>query len=252
MAPQELTVAEASAAYESAMRNVLPGGDGVCRICGTWIADGYFECYPCANQPNQLDAVVPITYSEHLGQVHTALRNYKDGIDSAQAFAAPRLAAILWRFIEIHEPCIARSAGVTAFDLVTTVPSSTPDSDEARPNLRWIVQACAPLEPRFERVLVATGQVSGRKYSPDRYTSNADLDGRQALLIDDTWTTGGHAQSAASALRDAGATHVGLVTIGRHVRPEWEIIEGTTSGEMLAKLPKQFDWQSCRVHPSTF
>jgi orotate phosphoribosyltransferase len=36
------------------------------------------------------------------------------------------------------------------------------------------------------------------------------------LLIDDTWTTGGNAQSAALALRAAGAAKVAAVVIGRH------------------------------------
>jgi adenine/guanine phosphoribosyltransferase-like PRPP-binding protein len=36
------------------------------------------------------------------------------------------------------------------------------------------------------------------------------------LLIDDTWTTGGHAQSGASALRLAGAGPIAIVAIGRH------------------------------------
>ena len=52
-----------------------------------------------------LDAVVPITYSEHLGQMHTALRRYKDGYAQNQQYATPRLAAILWLFTERHERC---------------------------------------------------------------------------------------------------------------------------------------------------
>ena len=251
MAQNKLTVDEASAAYESAMRNVLPGVAGsVCRVCGTWIGPPHDTCYPCGHQPDQLDVVVPITYSEHLGQMHTALRNYKDGYSqAARAYAATRLVAILWRFTDGHESCVARAAGVDAFDLVTTVPSSTPEGDERRSTLRAIVQACRPVSGRFERVLHATGRVpSGRHYDADRYASTADLSGRKVLLIDDTWTAGGHAQSAGAALRAGGASYVALIAVGRHVRPEWEVTPGVTSGDLLARLPKKFDWTTCRVH----
>jgi len=243
-----LTVEEASAAYESAMRNVLPPGPGVCEVCGTWIAEPWRRCYPCSTTPQQLDVVVPITYSEHLGQVHHALRYYKDGIASVRTYAATRLLAILWRFVLAHEPCVAEACGVPAFDVVTTVPSSTPERDEVRTLLRTIVEACDPLADRFERVLRPTGQVpSGRDYDERRYVATRDLTGLAVLLIDDTWTTGGHAQSAAFALKQAGASTVGLVVIGRHVRPSWQVTEDKTSGDLFNGLPRQFDWTTCRL-----
>ncbi|MGA8465859.1 MAG: hypothetical protein WB688_16960, partial [Trebonia sp.] len=39
------------------------------------------------------------------------------------------------------------------------------------------------------------------------------------LLVDDTWVSGASAQSAAAALKAAGARRVALVVIGRHVDP---------------------------------
>lgn len=248
MAQHRLSVKEATGAYEPAMRNVLPAASGICRTCGTWIDAGYRDCSPCNRSPDLLQPVVPITYSRHLGQIHTALRNYKDGTPAAQAYAIPRLTAILWRFIQAHETCVAQAAGISGFDLVTTVPSSTPEADERRTNLRRIVKGCMPLSTRYIRVLQATGKApAGRAFHADRYTSNVDLAGRAVLLIDDTWTTGGHAQSASVALRAAGATAVGFVAIGRHVNPSWQIA-GTTSGELLAALPRRFAWDVCRVH----
>ena len=62
------------------------------------------------------------------------------------------------------------------------------------------------------------------------------------LLIDDTWTTGSSAQSAAIALRAAGATSVVTVVIGRHVgRPAAE-----HAGLGPAAMPFRMD--SCAVH----
>ena len=167
---------------------------GICRICRTFIDPGFDTCWPCGAQPNWLDVVVPITYSEHLGQMHTALRGYKDGPPEVQNFAMPRLAAILWRFLEQHEVCVARAVGTRRFDLVTTVPSSTPELDKKRQNLRIMVGWCEPINQRYVPILNATGEAeSGRSYDERRYVATRPLDAKTVLVIDDTWTAGGHA-----------------------------------------------------------
>ena len=76
----QLTVSEAAATYASAMRNILHDGNPVsCSICRTFIDPANYQtCFKCSQQPNLLDVAVPITYSEHLGQLHQALRGYKD------------------------------------------------------------------------------------------------------------------------------------------------------------------------------
>lgn len=247
-----LTVGEAAATYGRAMRNVLPAGVGICHICHTFIAPAFSLCWKCASQPNQFDAVVPITYSEHLGQMHTALRNYKDGVAQVRDYAAPRLASILWLFLESHEACVARAAKLrpSEFDVVTTVPSSTPERDEVRGGLRWIVgTGCGVTAQRFERVLRSSGLiVPGRDFNAGRFTATRALSGESVLLIDDTWASGGHAQSAGAALREAGAGPVATVVIGRHIRPDWEITEGVSSGDRFNELPKSFSYDTCCVH----
>jgi predicted amidophosphoribosyltransferase len=230
----QLTVEEASTAYVRAMRNVPPVRDGICAICKTFISVDYSRCYQCGHQPHRLDVVAPITYSENLGQMHLALRSYKDGVPAVRNYAMPRLAGILWRYLETHEECIARASGTDTFDVVTTVPSSTPEADEARTGLRTIVGWCDPVNDRYERVLRATGEAPpSRAYSEDRYMATRRMDGERVLLVDDTWTAGGHAQSAGYSLRVAGAVIVGLVVIGRHLNPEWEVTPGVSSAELF-------------------
>jgi adenine/guanine phosphoribosyltransferase-like PRPP-binding protein len=41
------------------------------------------------------------------------------------------------------------------------------------------------------------------------------------LLIDDTWTTGGHAESAALALRKAGAAQVSALVVARWLKENY-------------------------------
>lgn len=245
-----LRVDEASEAYQRAMRSVLPAGPGICRVCSGFIDPEYETCYRCDNQPNSLAAMVPITYSEHLGQMHLALRNYKDGSSAAiRRHAAVRLAAILWRFLREHEGCVARAARVDGFDLVTTVPSSSPERDRhsAFAELTgWI----EPIKARLCRTLAPTGEVEGREFAANRFAPTDELSSDSVLLLDDTWATGGHAQSAAHALTAAGARKVALVVIGRHVRPEFEPVQGSgeTCRDILDELSEEFNWATCAVH----
>jgi hypothetical protein len=72
---------------------------------------------------------------------------------------------------------------------------------------------------------------------------------KYVLLLDDTRASGGHAQSAALALRAAGVRTGALVVIGRHLRRDWEVVMGgPTCGELFDELPKRFDWTTCTVH----
>ena len=58
-------------------------------------------------------------------------------------------------------------------------------------------------------------------FDRDRYTSTVELNGQAVLLIDDMWTTGANAQSAAAALKHAGSGPVAAIVIGRHLNREW-------------------------------
>lgn len=243
-------VEEASQSYQRAMRNIAPAGPGICRVCWGFIDPEYDTCFKCGHQPDSLDVMVPITYSEHLGQIHLALRNYKDAnSESIRRHDAIRLAAILWRFLRDHESCVARAADVDGFDLVTIVPSSSPKRDRESPFARlagWV----EPIKERLHRTLEPTGEVEGRDFDANRFRAIADVSGRSTLLLDDTWATGGHAQSAAYTLIAAGAQKVALVVIGRHVRPEYEPVSGSGEdcGDLLKALPEDFDWDICAAH----
>jgi adenine/guanine phosphoribosyltransferase-like PRPP-binding protein len=69
------------------------------------------------------------------------------------------------------------------------------------------------------------------------------LPATNVLLIDDTWTTGSNAQSAAFALKDAGASSVGFVVIGRYIVRDYE-----DHGARLDARPLPFRWETCAHH----
>jgi hypothetical protein len=61
-----------------------------------------------------------------------------------------------------------------------------------------------------------------RDINPDHFRTDARLpEDSHALLIDDTWAGGGHAQSAALALRRAGAAHVSVLVVARWIKEDF-------------------------------
>lgn len=241
------TVDEVSAPYANFMVNPAPSGPGICSVCWRFAKEPYTTCYECEwDVPQVANVVVPITYSIEREQMHHSLRHYKDG-------ATPKirdrftfdLAAVLWRFLREHEGCVAALVGVTSFDRVTVVPSGTQASNEARGGLRRIVgEIVRPTAERFERLLEPTNStVPKHQFNANRFAAQQRLDDEDVLLIDDTWTRGASVQSAALALKSAGARRVGVVVIGRHVDPFFK-----NDGERLRALPRPFRWGTCAVH----
>jgi hypothetical protein len=60
----------------------------------------------------------------------------------------------------------------------------------------------------------------GRGVDPGWLRVDGVVAGADVLVVDDTWVSGGSAQSAAVALKLAGARRVAIVVIGRHVNPD--------------------------------
>jgi adenine/guanine phosphoribosyltransferase-like PRPP-binding protein len=97
---------------------------------------------------------------------------------------------------------------------------------------------------RFEPLLTRGpgAGASPHTLAADRYRATRALrDGPAVLLIDDTWTTGGNAQSAALALRAAGAAAIAIVVIGRHFDRSFRDCE---LYYQQAKAQK-FTWDTC-------
>jgi hypothetical protein len=239
------TVAELTLAYGNILLAPQPG-PGVCHTCFN-LTDGYTRCYACAHGGRWLDAVVPISYSVGGEQLHHALVSYKRTLEPVATQFTVQLAAVLWRFLAAHEPCISRALGVSTFPVVTTVPSNDPTRDDEHPLHRVVGQLVKPTRERFRRLLArSTHPVRPHRFDVDRYEPTGRLTADPVLLIDDTWTTGANAQSAAAALKRAGAGPVAAVVIGRHLNRRWG-----SNDRQLNGLPKPFDWELCvRCNPA--
>ena len=232
------TVAELSAPYANFMLGPRRGPD-VCSQCFN-LTDGYGRCYGCVHGGRFLDAMVPISYSVAGEQLHHALAGYKRLHGVIARRLALGLAAVLWRHLIQHEGCLARATAAPVFRLVTTVPSSSPDGHTAQP-LHQLVSLVEPVESRYERLLRRSeAPATPHQFNPHRYEALRDLTGQSILVVDDTWTTGANAQSAAAALKTAGATHVSAVILGRYVNRGWR-----HNDRHLRSLPRPFDWRTC-------
>ena len=215
-------------------------GPGVCTLCFN-LTDGYSRCYACSQVEAWLDVVAPISYSIAGEQLHHVLGSYKR-LSGARRLAV-ELAAVLSRFLNEHEACVARAAGVSRFELVATVPSGDRARDEWHP-LRWMVaELVGPTRERHERLLRRSPvSVDPRAFSAEKYPAVRSLDGVGVLLIDDTWTTGANAQSAGAALKRAGAGTIAAVVIGRHLNRDWH-----ENDCRLRRLSRPFEWKRCAL-----
>lgn len=235
------TVSELSSPYANFMFGPRPGL-AVCETCFNFTR-GYHRCYACARGELWLSRVAPISYSVGREQLHHALRGYKRlGGDVARRLTV-ELAAVLWRFLVLHERCLARAAHVSSFKLVTTVPSGECGRDPFHPLRRIVGRLVGPTRSRYEPLLrrsqlvVPERQVHSGKFEPTRA-----LGGEPVLLIDDTWTTGASARSAAAALARAGAGPVAAIVIGRYLNRGWH-----DNDRRLCALPQPFDWSRCAL-----
>jgi predicted amidophosphoribosyltransferase len=235
------SVRELSALYESVMLAPRRGPD-VCSTCFNFTA-GYTRCYACDHGRPALDALAPISYSVAREQLHHALASYKRLQGDVARRLGAILAAVLWRFLAEHERCLAKAAGIERFDVIATVPSGARARDEQHP-LRWIVgELVGPTRDRHERLLRRSEtEVPPRAFSELKFEATRHLRGQAVLLVDDTWTTGASAQSAAATLKAAGAGPIAAVVIGRHLNREWH-----QNDRRLRGIAQPFEWADCAL-----
>ena len=215
----------------------------MCRFCFNF-TDGFQRCYACTRCEQWLAAMAPISYCVAGSQLHHVLAYYKRFRGGVADRLASQLAAVLRRYVAEHELCLARRAGVASFPLVATVPSGERTRDEHHPLRRIVESMGAVTRGRHERLLTRTA-VPGRPhlFDPERYAAAREIYEEPVLLIDDTWTTGASAQSAAAALKRAGAGPVAALVIGRYVSGDWH-----HNASQIRAIRRSFDWSSCAWH----
>lgn len=86
------------------------------------------------------------------------------------------LAAVLWKWLAQHESCVAATAGVRAFDTVTSVPST---SGRPRHPLPWLISRIVDgSEQRYRDLLVVNrtdSHSANRPLTVTWHTSNSPV-----------------------------------------------------------------------------
>ena len=196
-------------------------GCRTCQVCLGPVHAGFARCYQCDLAKSEAgdllaDAVVPVGYAVKGEQLATDLRVYKSDRDGA-ADAAQRLRSMLAAFLRDQGSGLWRAAGMAAAPSAVAVVPSGRGRPGAHP-LTGIVASCVDLP--VTRLAVRLPAQPCRRGISLGWLSVGVLAARaDVLLVDDTWVSGGSAQSAAAALKLAGARTVALVVLGRHVDP---------------------------------
>jgi hypothetical protein len=231
-------------AQQSRLSAPQAGCTRLCPVCRGPAGSGRARCFQCdlhwqCAAGGLADVVVPVAFAVK-GTAHARrLWQYKSArVTAAEASEhAATIRAMLLVFLRDHGPCLWRSAGSAPPTHVAVVPTAR--RRPGRHPLRSLLEGyltipwagLAPI-PDGERL---------RDLDPGRFRA-ARLPGARVLLIDDTWTTGSSAQSAAMALRAAGARSVVTVVLGRHVSAQM----AGRAGLWPAGMP--FRMNSCAVH----
>jgi hypothetical protein len=165
------------------------------------------------------DAVAPIGYAVRGGQLAGDLHRYKSdrfaGTPEAAA-ATARLRRMLAAFLADHGNSVWAAAGMPAGPAAVAVVPSGQGRLGVHP-LVSMVRSCVDLP--LVRLVIAPEAIHARGVNP-RWVSVGDpVAGADVLVVDDTWVSGGSAQSVAAALKRAGARRVAVVVLGRFVSP---------------------------------
>ena len=175
------------------------------------------------------DAVAPIAYAVRGGQLAGDLWRYKsDRADAAES--AARLRAMLDGYLAEHGASVWRAAGMAAGPAAVAVVPSGRGRPGGHP-LPALVQSCVDV-PLIGLSVAPEEAAHVRGVDPRWLRVDGPVIDDDVLVVDDTWVSGGSAQSAAVALKLAGARRVAIVVIGRHVNPD-----DPRSERLLGALP---------------
>jgi hypothetical protein len=186
------------------------GGSGVCFAC-RWVSERLG--LPLA--PVFAVRVCPLP-----GPLYTVLMGYKEApVAEIRARFRPMVRALVDAFVSDHGPCLGG-------DVALAVPSTARPGGSPLAGIEGLGESVSRhlgahwCDHLLERAMAPLGHME-----PDRRgfvvpaPARPRLRGARVVLLDDTYVSGARAQSAAAALRLAGAASVAVVVLGRVVRP---------------------------------
>jgi len=242
------TVAEVAALYSNFLVRVPRVAIDVCDVCHGAVDPAYSRCFQCFDSIRKLgsgtaDVVSFVSLAPTGGQMAQELYTYKRS-SVPERYRLPRLIGLsagLWQWLAKHEACMAGRVGGSQFDVITTVPSTSGRIGQ-HPLGQLVAGVVTNSSDRYQSLLaVQRTDLEQRECAVDRYAVTGDAHRASILVIDDTWTTGAHAQSASAALKQAGAISVGLLAIGRWLTVDYQ----NNRAWLSVHRTMGWDWDRC-------
>ncbi len=214
----------------------------MCRVCRGPSGAAHGVCFSCRCVARRLGLplapVLPVRLCPLPGPLYTVLMGYKESsVREARLRFSSMVRALFCEFLLAHGSAVRAAAGGTV-DLVLPVPSSNrpgapplarveglgADVAALLPGARWAPRLLRRARSGGAAAPPGAGRI-GHMW-PDAAAFGVDEAERSALartrvvLLDDTYVSGARAQSAACALRLAGAQATLIVPLGRVLRPD--------------------------------
>lgn len=201
-----------------------------CATCATPVsAPSFSTCWRCnqhASTPRSRSGsllarqIIPMRYAIRGQQSYVDARAYKNPwIAPDRNHSLLRMRVLTSLFSLVHAQCIGNAVG-QAVDAVAVVPSLAPRSG-AHP----LLDVARFLPRQWRRIsLVPNLNVPvdrRRDVEPSHFSlpTHEEVRGCHVVVFDDTWTTGGHAQSASVMLRTNGAALTSILVVNRDLDP---------------------------------
>lgn len=216
-------------------RSIRWGAPGVCGYCAG-VTDSVTEsmCWVCrqtyVQRTDLSDRRGFATYAVDRLQSGVTMYRYKDPGPNAAGRAVMLLGV---HAVKKHLGC-ATDPWYGPVSAWAMVPSLKGRHDHA---LRLLAPFLAPLPEASLRP--APSPVDPRHLHPENFIADpGSARGRHVLLLEDTWVSGAHVESAAAALKRAGAVCVSTLVLARWLRPDWGI-----TAQFLKSQVMTFDYE---------
>ena len=204
----------------------------MCLICCGPSARSHGVCFACRWVGRRLGVplapVFPVRLCPLPSPLYAVLLGYKEApVGEARRRFAPMVGALVSSFLGAHARCLAAAAG-GALELALPVPSTARPGGAPLDGVEGLARIVSSGIPgvRWSPEVLARSRAPVGHMRPDGSafevpaSAREAVSGRRTVLLDDTYVSGARAQSAAAALRGAGARAVVIVALGRVLRPD--------------------------------
>ncbi|MFB7643674.1 hypothetical protein ACFC0S_32370 [Streptomyces sp. NPDC056084] len=227
---------------------------GICEVCAEpQSGDDWRWCATCTTHSRQAaalrtqaaDRVVFAAYSVAGRQSDWDMHRYKAASPGPTNPSWMRVAGLAAHFGLMHRACLdaGRLGPIDAFAVVPSL-SGRPSPHPIEALVSYLLPG-VPAVPLSASPVERGDRDQRRSFRPDYFavSHGGVVRGCHVVLFDDTWVTGSHFQSAAAALRQAGALHVTGLVLARRLRPDW----GANEVFITEQLTRPYDVTVCPV-----